>query len=398
MYPFTIRIVDRKLCDSVVNPVRLKVAPGSKKTGVALTVEAQDEPRCERVLWLGEIQHRGDAIRDALEKRNNYRRRRRSVNLRYRAPRFNNRRKPSGWLAPSVRHRVKSTTNLVTKLRKLAPVAGFTMQLVKFDTQKMQAPEISGVEYQRGELFGYEVREYLLEKWGRKCAYCGTDNIPLQIDHIVPKSTGGSDRVSNLTLACAKCNQGKGSQPVKEYLKRKPAVLKKILATAKISLRDAAAVNSTRWALFSNLKDIGLPLKAATGGRTKWNRIRFGIPKAKALDAACVGKLEQLSGWAMPILVIKCMGRGQYRRTLVDAHGFPRGYLMRSKSVHGFQTGDIVRVNAPKGKAQGIHIGRVAVRKSGSFDILTRDGKHTVSYRYCTLQQRTDGYAYSAAS
>ena len=31
----------------------------------------------------------------------------------------------------------------------------------------MENAEISGVEYQQGELQGYEVREYLLEKWGR---------------------------------------------------------------------------------------------------------------------------------------------------------------------------------------------------------------------------------------
>ncbi|MEB3828486.1 HNH endonuclease, partial [Phormidium sp. CCY1219] len=69
--------------------------------------------------------------------------------------------------------------------------------------------EVSGVEYQQGELFGYEVREYLLEKWGRKCAYCA-ENTPLEVEHIHPQSKGGSDRVSNLTLACHPCNQSKG--------------------------------------------------------------------------------------------------------------------------------------------------------------------------------------------
>jgi 5-methylcytosine-specific restriction endonuclease McrA len=84
------------------------------------------------------------------------------------------------------------------------------MELVKFDTQLMENPDISGIEYQQGELAGYEVREYLLEKWGRKCAYCSETDLPLQIEHIIPRSRGGSDRVSNLTLACEGCNRLKG--------------------------------------------------------------------------------------------------------------------------------------------------------------------------------------------
>jgi 5-methylcytosine-specific restriction endonuclease McrA len=417
MYPFTIRLKDRTLGESKVRSLRLKVLPGSKVTGLALAVEVQktSEPvsvdeaqakpdpelRNERVLWLGELQHRGEAIRKALEQRGNYRRRRRSANLRYRAPRFNNRRKPAGWLAPSIRHRVESTTNFTAKLRKLAPVAGLSVQTAKFDTQMMQALAETGEKlhyvHGHGDLYGYEFREYLLEKWGRKCAYCGKENVPLQIDHIVPKAAGGSDRASNLTLACGRCNQAKGSLPVQEFLKNKPVVLKKILAVARVPLRDAAAVNITRWALFRGLKETGLSLEIATGGRTKWNRKRFGLPKTKALDAACVGKLEGLTGYGMPVLTIKCMGRGQYRRTLVDKYGFNRGNLMRKKSVNGFRTGDIVRAVVPKGKSRGTHTGRIAVRATGSFDLTTKIEQYAVSYRNCSLIQRADGYAYALA-
>ncbi|WP_197047582.1 HNH endonuclease, partial [Planktothrix serta] len=67
--------------------------------------------------------------------------------------------------------------------------------------QQLENPEISGIEYQQGELQGYEVRQYLLEKWSRKCAYCGVENVPLEVEHIHPKSQGGTDRISNLTVA-----------------------------------------------------------------------------------------------------------------------------------------------------------------------------------------------------
>lgn len=97
---------------------------------------------------------------------------------------------------------------------------------------------------------GYEVREYLLEKWNRTCAYCGAENVPLEIDHIRPRSRGGSNRVANLTLACRPCNEKKGSRPAEVFLPKKPEALKTILSGAKAPLKDAAAVNATRRTLF----------------------------------------------------------------------------------------------------------------------------------------------------
>jgi len=137
------------------------------------------------------------------------------------------------------------------------------MELVRFDTQKMavhevtarsQNPEISGIEYQQGTLFGYEVREYLLEKFGRKCAYCGKENIPgLQVEHIIPKSRpGGSNRISNLTIACKKCNDKKGTQTAKEF--GHPEIQKQ----AKKPLKDATAINSTRREIYRRLQATGL--------------------------------------------------------------------------------------------------------------------------------------------
>jgi hypothetical protein len=106
-----------------------------------------------------------------------------------------------------LQHRVENTLSWVRKLIRFAPIGLISQELVRFDLQQIENPEISGVEYQQGELQGYEVREYLLNKWDRKCSYCGVENIPLQVEHIHPKSKGESNRVSNLCLACEKCNQ-----------------------------------------------------------------------------------------------------------------------------------------------------------------------------------------------
>lgn len=389
MHPFTMRLKDR--VGGVMQPVRVKLDPGSKVTGVALVREAPDG---QHVLWLGEVQHRGHAIREAMERRRAFRRHRRSK-LRYRQPRFDNRTGPQGWLAPSLRHRVDTTLSWVERLRRFAPVEAISMELVRFDTQKLLNPGINGVEYQQGTLAGYEVREYLLEKWGRACAYCDSLDVPLEVDHIHARSKGGSDCVSNLTLACHECNQAKGSRDVREFVMDE-ARLARIFEHAKVPLRDAAAMNATRWALYRRLEATGLPVEASSGGRTKFNRARRGVPKTHALDAACVGGFSALHSWRVPTLAIRATGRGSYQRTRLDRHGFPRGYLTRCKRVHGFQTGDHVRVTVPAGKKAGVYEGRVAVRASGKFNIQTPNGTvQGINYRHYRLLQRADGYGYA---
>jgi len=399
VYPFTIRLKDRTGGD--MQPVRIKIDPGSKTTGIALVREIDtldpetgEVTRAVHVLWMGELAHRGRQISKSLEQRRATRRRRRNQ-LRYRAPRFLNRTRPKGWLAPSLQHRVDTTISWVGRLRRLAPITELAQELVRFDMQAMQNPEIAGVEYQQGTLSGYEAREYLLEKWHRTCVYCGVKDVPLQIEHIQPKSRGGSNRISNLALACEPCNRKKGAQLVEVFLKGKPDLLKRLQAQAKAPLRDAAAVNATRWALYQTLKQTGLPVSTGSGGLTKFNRQRLGIPKTHALDAACVGQVDALHGGHCPTLAIKATGRGSYKRTSLTKHGFPRGYLMRQKQVKGFQTGDMVRAIVPKGTKMGVWSGRVAVRKTGSFNIQAPGGAiQGISHRHCTLTQRADGYGY----
>ncbi len=166
--------------------------PGSKTTGIALVREAEtmdaDTREIRRrlpVLMLLELHHRGHGVRDALTQRRAFRRRR--------PARFNNRTQPHGGLAPSLQHRVNTPVSWVNRLRRWVPVTALSQELVRFDMQQMQNPEIGGVAYQQGTLAGYEVREYLLEKWDRRCAYCGAANGPLEVDHIHPRSRGGSD-------------------------------------------------------------------------------------------------------------------------------------------------------------------------------------------------------------
>jgi 5-methylcytosine-specific restriction endonuclease McrA len=388
--PFCIRLKDRRVEESTVQPVVLKLDPGSRTTGIALArVESTDAGEMHHALHLAHLVHRGEDVKKHLDTRRGYRRRRRSTNLRYRASRFLNRRRKAGWLPPSIHSRIGNVLTWARRYQRWVPLTRIDVERVKFDTQVMQNAEVSGVEYQRGELAGWELRAYLLEKFGRRCVYCHATDRPFELDHVRPRSRGGSDRVSNLVLSCHECNSRKGNQTAAEF--GHPEVEQQ----ARQPLRDAAAVNATRFALVERLKPLGLPLSTWSGGRTRWNRDRFGVRKEHALDALCVGNLAGVQLPPMRILQMTALGRGRYSRTLVDGSGFPRGYLLRQKRVKCFQTGDLVLADVPetaRGKSlatHGMRRGRVAVRATGSFRVGSVDG---INARYCRVVQRADGY------
>jgi len=385
-YPFTITLKDREGDD--MQPIQVKIDPGSKTTGIAVVAEFKRGLYC---VWAGELTHRGQSIRDGLLSRRQLRRGRRNRKLRYRQARFDNHNRPDGWLAPSLMSRVYNIQTWVKRLMRYMPVTHLALELVKFDTQAMVNPEISGVDYQQGELWGYEVREYLLEKFGRKCVYCGIKDVPLEIEHIVSKSRGGSNRVSNLTLACHSCNQKKGNQTADEF--GHPHVQK----LAKTPLKDASAINATRWKLHQTLQNFCLPIELGTGGRTKYNRAIQNYPKTHWLDAVCVGESGQavfVSPNHQP-LIIKAVGRGNRQMTKSDKYGFPRATRQRKKVYFGFQTGDMAQAMVTSGKKIGIYVGKVAVRASGSFNITTTtDTIQGINHRFFKSIHKSDGYNY----
>jgi len=393
--PFVIRLKDRRLEDSVLQPLALKLDPGSKTTGMAIArVQETAEGEVHHAVLLAEVAHRGAHVHTNKLTQKQARRRRRSANLRYRPPRFLNRRIPQGWLPPSLLSRLENCLTWARRFGKWSPLTRIEVERVRFDMQLIQDPEIAGEEYQRGELAGWELRSYLLVKYAYTCVYCGKQHVPFELDHQVPRSRGGSNRASNLVLSCHECNLAKGNKTAAEF--GHPEVA----ARAKAPLRDAAAVNATRDKLVEALRRFGLPLGTWSGGRTRWNRARFGVEKTHANDALCVGKLAGVQAGTLKTLRITATGRGQHCRTLWTKKGFPRAYLMRQKMVEGFATGDRVHADVPAPyAAQGTHVGRVTVRKNAFFSIQTEGKKvDSVPARFCRLIQRADGYDYALIS
>jgi len=390
-FPFVLILQETKP-ETACQELRVKIDPGSKTTGLAVVNQSSGE-----VLWAAELVHRGEAVREALTKRRAARHSRRARRTRYRQPRFTNRRRPKGWLAPSLRSRRDNVLTWVARLRRWCPVGALSLELARFDTALMQDASLQGKGYQAGTLAEWELRQYVLLKWQHTCAYCGVSGVPLELDHVVPRSRGGSDRESNQVPACHKCNQQKGNQSLHEFLADRPAVREHMQARLKTPLSDAAASNSLRWALYDGLQATGLPVETGSGGRTKWNRLSRGLPKTHWLDAAAVGASTPsvlYVSWVVPWL-ITAQRRQRRQMVLMDKRGFPRTRAKGRRCVQGFRTGDIVRATVPSGTKTGSYLGRVAVRANGSFNITTGTAKiQGVAARYCTALQRLDGYSY----
>jgi 5-methylcytosine-specific restriction endonuclease McrA len=390
-FPFTIILKETEE-QPAVQSLRLKLDPGSKTIGLALINDATGD-----VVFAAEIGHRGTAIKHALHHRRTVRRGRRQRKTSYRKPRFDNRTQRTGWISPSLESRVAKVLTWVKRLIRVCLIGAISLELVKFDMQQVDDPEISGMEYQQGTLAGYEVLKYLLEKWNRACTYCGARDIPLQVEHIQAKANGGTDRISNLCLACDSCNKAKGKQDIRVFLAEKPDLLARMLAQAKAPLKDAAAVNTTRWVLYRRLSALDLPLECGSGGLTKFNRTIRKLPKEHWIDAACVGKSTPLQvklAGVVPLL-ITATGHGSRQMCNVNEIGFPCSSPKGAKKVRGYQTGDIVRAVVTSGTKQGVYVGRVLVRANGSFDIRTNQGRvQGIGHRFCAPVHRCDGYSY----
>ena len=388
VYPFTIKLTERDSGD--LQPVQLKIDPGSRHTGLALVLNGEQH---NKVVFGAVLHHKGHLITQKLTSRASLRRGRRARKTRYRPARWSNRKRPDGWLPPSGMSRVMNLSVWTKKFIGLTNVRAISFEKTKFDTHVMVNPEISGVQYQQGTLAGYSVREYLLEKHKRTCVYCGKTNVPMQIDHIVPRSRGGLDNVSNLTLACSRCNQRKGNMPLQEFLRNKPELVRKVMNGTRRTFSDAAQVQAIRNKSLLELAKFELPLEVSDGARTKFNRTNLGYEKQHWIDAACIGptgaNVVIPNPTVMSILEVTAVGRGNRNVLRCDKYGFPVKQKAKTrKRVNGFQTGDYIRAKV-KGKTYRVRMTlKVSLSPQAAFNGTGAQLKN------CSIIQKNDGYMY----
>ncbi len=137
-FPLVLMLKDARP-EAVVEPLRVKLDPGSKTSGIAVVNNHTGE-----VVWAAELTHRSQQIHQALTRRRAVRRSRRHRTTRYRKPRWQNRRRSAGWLAPSVLSRVVHLMTWVKRLQRWCPLGAVSQELVRFDTAALHNPAIQG--------------------------------------------------------------------------------------------------------------------------------------------------------------------------------------------------------------------------------------------------------------
>lgn len=387
IYPFTIRLRDNS-CVSNDRAYTVKLDPGSKHTGVAI-IDNQDQ-----VVMLAEIEHRGHIIKKDLASRRMVRRNRRNRKIRYRPARFLNRTRPEGWLAPSIKSRADNVINFIKKYKKFLNINKVMIEHVSFDVAQMTtSTNLVGTAYQQGPLYQQKLRSFIFSRSNGKCVYCGAK--ATDIDHVIPRANGGTNSTYNLVASCRACNQMKSNLTLKEFGKLVGKDFSKL--EPKKLPKDAAIVQSARNYMVKEITKLVSNATIYDAWMTKYNRDELALPKEHYYDALSVGEIpNSFNFYTDKVLQISAKGRGSRQMCKVDKYGFPRTSAKASKSVKGFQTGDIVKAVVTKGLKKGEYLGRVAVKSSGYFDIKTKNGlAQSIGYKYCRLIQKNDGYSYN---
>jgi len=342
--PFTIR-----LCYATAEEVQectCKVDAGSQGVGISVITG-------EKELFAATVQLRTD-ITGLLSDRAAMRRARRFRKTRYRQARWQNRKKPEGWLAPSVRWKVEAHKRIIAKLHRILPIGKIIVETAQFDIHKIQNPEISGIDYQCGDQLGYQnVKEYVLARDGHKCQICGKSKVKLHVHHIESRKTGG-DAPNNLVTLCLDCH---------DKLHQGTAKLKQKRGK---SFRDATQMTVMRPTLLRELKEMYPHVEETFGYITKFYRQQAGLEKNHVNDARCIdGTVPVVLTAPYFVKFVRKHNRQIHKCTI--GKGGVRKRNNADKYVHGFQLFDMVEC---KGK-----IGFVfARRQKGAFDVRDING------------------------
>ena len=356
--PFTIQLLYKS--GQITQQVSLGVDAGSKHIGISATTERKE-------LLSAQVEIRQD-INRLLVSRRESRQTRRSRKTRYRKPRFQNRTRPKGWLAPSVNAKAETHVTVVRKACSLLPVTEIHVEMAPFDTQRLKAELLGqkrpeGRDYQKGEMAGYDnLKAYVKWRDGYKCAVCGAEHVPLEVHHRIQRHNGGTNAPSNLITVCHDCHvkyHAGGLTGKKAHLMDPDAKSPK--------MRDASFMGIMRWAVWERLKTFGLSMYMTYGYRTARVREECHLPKDHRVDARCISghpKVVPSDEWFF-CKKVRCHNRQIHKKKIL-----PGGIRKRNQApyeVFGYRLFDKV---ACQGQTGFIH----ARRSSGSFDIRTLDG------------------------
>lgn len=368
--PFTIQL----LYDSTTytQEIALGVDSGSKHIGISATTK-------DKVLFEANVTLRTDIV-DKISTRREMRKNRRNRKTRYRKPRFNNRKRKDGWLAPSVQQKIESHLTIIRKVHEILPISNIIVEVASFDIQKIKNPKISGTDYQQGEQLNFwNIREYVLFRDGHTCQCCkgkSKDKI-LNVHHIESRKTGGN-APNNLITLCETCHKGyhKGTIKLPKTIKRG------------MSFKDATFMGIMRWAFYNKLKEIYPNVSLTYGCITKNTRIENNLSKDHYIDARCIsGNPTAISnGEVFYYRKVRCHNRQIHKAKILKG-----GIKKRNQApyeVMGFRLYDKVSWNGTK----CFIFGR---RSTGRMDLRLLDGTKvnaSVNYKNLSLLNKRGNY------
>lgn len=341
--PFTIQLLYGS--SGYKQSVTLGVDSGYTHIGLSAVTAKQE-------VYSSEIKLRDDIVKLNSERRQ-YRCFRRYRKTWYRQPRFLNRKKPEGWLPPSIQHKLDSHIKAIEQVKKILPVTHINIEVAAFDIQKIKNPGISGADYQNGEQAGFwNVREYILYRDNHTCQACkgkSKDSV-LKVHHIVSRQVGG-DRPGNLVTLCKTCHEKYHQGKLK--LDFKPSR----------GFKAETFMSTVRWKLVNVLKETGNTVSHTYGHLTKQRRISLGLPKSHINDAFIIagGNYQQRSKVYYFIQQVRKCNRKLFKGARSHIRNTAERY------IKGFQRYDKV-------SWRGIECFIFGRRKTGYFELRKLDG------------------------
>ena len=369
MVPFTLQLLYGS--SGYKQEVSLGVDAGTRHMGVSATTQ-------KKVLFEAEVKPRVD-IQELLATRHQFRRARRNRRTRYRKARFLNRRKPEGWLAPSVQHKVACHLKTIRLVHKILPVGGTTIEVAQFDIQKIRHPGIEGKQYQQGPQQGFwNAREYVLFRDAHLCQWChGQSKDPiLNVHHIASRKTGG-DSPDNLIALCETCHDLIHRTHQEHKIECKSG-----------SLGDAIQMGIMRWRIYEQAKAMFPHVSLTYGYLTKQTRISHHLEKSHPTDARCISGHPEARSDGLWYLArwVRRTNRQLHKATI--RKGGKRQRHTAPKYVYGSRLFDCVKY---QGKVCFV-FGR---RSTGYFDLRTLDGARihaSASFKRLTMVQRASAF------
>lgn len=282
--PFTIQLTYKS--SKCTQPIEFKEDAGYQNIGISACSEKHEYISETRVLLNDEVEKHKDCYKNRSKRRSH---------LRYRKPRFDNRKstKKPGWLAPSIKNKMQQHLHILATYASVMPITHVVIEIAQFDTQVLKAEEEGtplplGTDYQHGERYGYDtLREAVFARDKYKCLCCGksaiNDKIILRTHHIGYWKNDRTNRLNNLASVCTKCHTSKNHKPSGKLYGLMPVAKK---------MSSAAFMNSVKYKIVEQIKKNypNLPVSVTFGVITKRTRNDRNIVKTHANDAYCMGK------------------------------------------------------------------------------------------------------------